>query len=191
MPLFSEACSHWDEDWQKLIQNVTIHFQYRRRAASLRHRNRYRTHFASHAPPKNRHGGLFTPHRKLAQGLSLTLRPTKTASLLSTSSPRAFPLKNGCPFFKGKALGTRLVSYENSHRWVYSGPFLGTFSKIRLHVHYRRSKGCDGSRFFRGAFIRGNNFVFNPEANSLLFRKFFALTKTISVYDASEIMEIK
>ena len=25
---------------------------------------------------------------------------------------------------------------------------------------------------FRGAFIGGNNFVFNPEANSLLFREF-------------------
>ena len=49
--------------------------------------NRYRTHFASHAPPKNRHGGLFTPHRKLAQGLSLTMNPTKTASLLWKFSP--------------------------------------------------------------------------------------------------------
>ena len=148
MPRYGEPCSHWDEDWQNLIQNVTIHFQYRRRAASLRHCNRYRTHFAAHAPPKDRHGGLFTPHWKLAQGLSLTMR-----------QPR------------------RQVSYENSHRWGYSGPFWGKFSKIRLHVHYRRSKDCDGSRLFRGAFIRGNNFVFNPEANSLLFREFLPWLK--------------
>ena len=26
-------------------------------------------------------------------------------------------------------------------------------------------------QFFRGQFTRGNNFVFNPEANSLLFRE--------------------
>ena len=148
MPLYSEACSHWDEDWQKLIQNVTIHFQYRRRAASLRHRNRYRTHFASHAPPKNRHGGLCTPHRKLARGLSLTMRPTKTASLQWKYSP----------------LGIF---------WA----FLRKVFKILLHVHYRRSKDCDGSRLFRGAFIRGNNFVFNPEANSLLFREFLPWLK--------------
>ena len=97
----------------------------------------------------------------------------------------------GAHFLREKPWGRGWSPMKNSHRWVYYGPFLGTFSKIRLHVHYRRSKGCDGSRFFRGAFIRGNNFVFNPEANSLLFRKFFALTKTTSVYDASEIMEIK
>ena len=59
----------------------------------------------------------------------------------------------------------------------YSGPFWGKFSKIRLRVHYRRSKDCDGSRFFRGAFIGGNNFVFNPEANSLLFREFLPWLK--------------
>ena len=148
MPLFSEPCSHWDEDWQNLIQNVTIHFQYRRRAASLWHCNRYRTHLAAHAPPRDRHGGLFTPHRELAQSLNLTMRPTKTASLLWKFSP----------------LG-------------YSGPFWGKFSKIRLNVHYMRSKDCDGSRFFRGAFIGGNNFVFNPEANSLLFREFLPWLK--------------
>ena len=71
----------------------------------------------------------------------------------------------------------RQVSYENSHRWGYSGPFWGTFSKIRLNVHYMRSKDCDGSRFFRGAFMGGNNFVFNPEANSLLFREFLPWLK--------------
>ena len=88
------------------------------------------------------------PHKKLAHGLSLTMRPTKTKSLLWKFSP----------------LG-------------YSGPFWGTFSKIRLHVHYRRSKDWDGSRFFREAFIGGNNFVFNPEANSLLFREFLPWLK--------------
>ena len=71
----------------------------------------------------------------------------------------------------------RQVSYENSHRWGYSGPFWGTFSKIRLHVHYRRSKDFDGKQFFRGAFIGGNNFVFNPETNSLLFREFLPCLK--------------
>ena len=35
-----------------------------------------------HTLSRDRHGGLFTPHRKLAHGLSLTMRPTKTASLL-------------------------------------------------------------------------------------------------------------
>ena len=72
------------------------------------------------------------------------MRPTKTASFLGKFSP----------------LGIF---------WA----FLRNVSKIRLHVHYRRSKNCDGSPFFRGAFIRGNNFVFNPEANSLLSREFF------------------
>ena len=148
MPLFSEACSHWDEDWQKLIQNVTIYFQYRRRASSLWHRNRYRTHLAVHTPPRDRHGGLFTPHRKLAHGLSLTMRPTKTASLLWKFSP----------------LGIF---------WA----FLRKVFKIRLNVHYMWSKDCDGSRFFRGAFIGGNSFVFNPEANSLLFREFLPWLK--------------
>ena len=72
----------------------------------------------------------------------------------------------------------RQVSYKNSHCWGYSEPFWGTFSKIRVHVHYKRSKDYDGSRFFRGAFIRGgNNFVFNPEANSLLFREFLPWLK--------------
>ena len=51
--------------------------QHRGGAASLRHGNRYRTHFAAHAPPRDRYGGLFTPHRKLAQGLNLTMRPMK------------------------------------------------------------------------------------------------------------------
>ena len=35
-----------------------------------------------HTLSRDRHGGLFTPHRKLAPGLNLTMRPTKTASLL-------------------------------------------------------------------------------------------------------------
>ena len=117
-------------------------------AASLRHRNRYRFHFAAHAPPKDRHGGLFTPHRKLAQSLSLTMRPTKRARLLWKFSP----------------LGIF---------WA----FLAKVFKIRLHVIYMRSKDCDGSRFFGGAFIGGNNFVFNPEANSLLFREFLPWLK--------------
>ena len=141
MPLFSEACSHWDEDWQKLIQNVTIHFQYRRRAASLRHRNRYRTHFASHAPPRDRHGGLFTPHRKLAQGMSLTMRPTKTASLVWKISP----------------LGIFWAFVRNVFGYMY------------IICDQRTVMVRD---LFRGAFIGGNNFVFNPEANSLLFREF-------------------
>ena len=61
--------------------------QYRGGAASLQNRNRYRSHFASHTPPNNRQGGLFTPHRKLGPGLNLTMRPTKTASLLWKFSP--------------------------------------------------------------------------------------------------------
>ena len=86
--------------------------------------------------------------RSWAQGLSLTMTPTKTASLLWKFSP----------------LGIF---------WV----FLRKVFKIRLHVHYMRSKDCDGSRFFRGAFMGGNNFVFNPEANSLLFREFLPWLK--------------
>ena len=47
------------------------------------------TTLLQHPPPtRDWHGGPFPPHGKLAQGLSLTMRPTKTASPLWKFSPQ-------------------------------------------------------------------------------------------------------
>ena len=44
--------------------------------------------FAAPSPPRDWHGGPFPTHGELAQGLSLTRRPTRTASPLSFFSPQ-------------------------------------------------------------------------------------------------------
>ena len=48
------------------------------------------TTLLQHPPPtRDWHGGPFPPHGKLAQGLSLTMRPTKTARPLWQFSPQS------------------------------------------------------------------------------------------------------
>ena len=44
--------------------------------------------FAAPSPPRDWHGGPFPTHGELAQGLSLTMRPTRTASPLCFFSPQ-------------------------------------------------------------------------------------------------------
>ena len=57
-----------------------------------------------------------------------------------------------------------------------AGDILGLFEESFQKFGYMHIIGDQRTAivhdFFRGAFIRGNNFVFNPESNSLLFRKF-------------------
>ena len=59
-------------------------------------------------PPRDWHGGPFSTHGELAQGLSLTIRPSRTASPL-------------CLFA--------------APQWPETGRFWGMFSKIRLNIH--------------------------------------------------------
>ena len=76
--------------------------------------------FSAPVPPTPRdwHGGPFPTHGELAQGLSLTMRPTRTASPL-------------CFFLTAVTRNLAIARFlcENS------GPFWGMFSKIRLDIH--------------------------------------------------------
>ena len=74
--------------------------------------------FPAPLPPRDWLWGPFRTHGELAQGVSLTMRPTTTASPLCFFSPQwpetcAKPVRNLCET---------------------SGPFWGMFSKIRLDI---------------------------------------------------------
>ena len=73
--------------------------------------------FAAPFPPRGWHGGPFPPNGELAQRLSLTMRPTRTASPLCLCSPQ-WPET----FFFFQFL------------FEYSGPLSELFSKIRLDI---------------------------------------------------------
>ena len=74
--------------------------------------------FAAPSPPRDWHGGPFPTHGQLAQGLSLTMRPTRTASPL-------------CFFLTAATRNLAIASFL----FEYSGPFWGMFSNIRLDIY--------------------------------------------------------
>ena len=71
-------------------------------------KGQYHAFAAPPPPPRDWHGGPFSTHGELAQGLSLTIRPSRTASPL-------------CLFA--------------APQWPETGRFWGMFSKIRLNIH--------------------------------------------------------
>ena len=74
--------------------------------------------FAAPSPPSDWHGGPFPTHGELAQGLSLTMRPTRTASPL-------------CFFLTAVTRNLAIARLMCE----YSGPFWGMFSTIRLDIY--------------------------------------------------------
>ena len=73
--------------------------------------------FAAPSRARDWHGGPFPTHGGLAQGLSLTMRPTRTAS----------------PYVFLTAVTRNLAIAR--FLCEYSGPFWGMFSKIRLDLY--------------------------------------------------------
>ena len=73
-------------------------------------------------PPRDWHRGPFPTHGELAQRLSLTMRPTRTASPL-------------CFFLTAVTRKLAIPSFLCE----YSGPFWGMFSKMRLDIYCQDS----------------------------------------------------
>ena len=94
--------------WQTKGQTWPVHW-----LSQTRTNGRYNA-FAAPSPPRDWHGGPFPTHGELAQGLSLTMRPTRTASLLCFFPPQ-WPESWLSPAFCANIL----VHFEVCFQYIY------------------------------------------------------------------------
>ena len=113
LSLANESQTLKEFDMTNLRQTWQVHW-----LGQSKTNGQYPAFAAPFPPPRDLHGGPFPTHGELAQGLTLTMRPTRTAS------PLTFFLT---AVTKNLAIARFLCEY--------SGPFWGIFSKLRPDIY--------------------------------------------------------